>query len=97
MSGSSPLQNPQPTSFRLIVAACMIALCMVTTGCVRRRLTVRTNPPGAQVFVDDLFLDLERQLVPHRLRSIRGVQQEHAARLREAGFADGYRGLTLRS
>src|SRR5882724_12755026 len=39
MSGSSPLQTSQPTSFRLIVAACMIALCMVTTGCVRRRLT----------------------------------------------------------
>jgi len=33
----------------LIVAA----LFMSATGCVRRRLTVRTNPPGAQVFVDD--------------------------------------------
>ena|SRR5436190_2500136 len=53
MSESSSPQNPQPTSSRLIVAACMIASCMVTTGCVRRRLTVRTNPPGAQVFVDD--------------------------------------------
>ena len=28
-------------------------LCAGTTGCVRRRLTVRTQPPGAQVFVDD--------------------------------------------
>lgn len=26
---------------------------VASTGCVRRRLTVRTNPPGAQVFVDD--------------------------------------------
>ena len=26
---------------------------MVLTGCVRRRMTVRTNPPGAQVYVDD--------------------------------------------
>src|SRR2546423_9240961 len=32
---------------------CLAALCLVRTGCVRRRLTVRTNPPGAQVFVDD--------------------------------------------
>jgi hypothetical protein len=27
--------------------------CLAQTGCVRRRLTVRTNPPGAVVFVDD--------------------------------------------
>jgi hypothetical protein len=26
---------------------------LFAVGCVRRRLTVRTNPPGAQVFVDD--------------------------------------------
>jgi hypothetical protein len=35
-----------------LVGVCM-ALCMLCAGCVRRRLTVRTNPPGAQVFVDD--------------------------------------------
>ncbi len=34
----------------LIVAAC---LALAETGCVRRRLTVRTWPPGAQVFIDD--------------------------------------------
>ena len=28
-------------------------LCLCSTGCVRRRLTVRTFPAGAQVFVDD--------------------------------------------
>src|SRR5947209_930573 len=33
--------------------ACLIAASLVPTGCVRRRMTVRTNPPGAQVFVDD--------------------------------------------
>ncbi len=32
---------------------CLIAACAAQTGCVRRRLTVRTNPPGAQVFIDD--------------------------------------------
>jgi hypothetical protein len=31
----------------------MIGACAVQSGCVRRRLTVRTNPPGAVVFVDD--------------------------------------------
>jgi hypothetical protein len=37
---------------RLLAAACL-AVCLFTTGCVRRRLTVRTFPAGAQVFVDD--------------------------------------------
>jgi len=31
----------------------MVLLCLAGTGCVRRRLTIRTNPPGAQVFVDN--------------------------------------------
>jgi len=36
-----------------ITALCLVALCATQSGCVRRRLTVRTNPPGAQVFIDD--------------------------------------------
>jgi hypothetical protein len=35
----------------LLVLALFLTLS--STGCVRRRLTVRTQPPGAQVFVDD--------------------------------------------
>jgi hypothetical protein len=31
----------------------MIACCLLTSGCVRRRMTIRSFPPGAQVFVDD--------------------------------------------
>lgn len=30
-----------------------LLLLVVLPGCVRRRLTIRTTPPGAQVFVDD--------------------------------------------
>ena len=30
-----------------------VALCAVQTGCVRRRLTIRSTPPGALVFVDN--------------------------------------------
>jgi hypothetical protein len=37
------------TAAILLAAALLVA----ASGCVRRRLTVRTNPPGAQVFVDD--------------------------------------------
>jgi hypothetical protein len=40
-----------PQSQFLLV--CLAMACLMTTGCVRRRLTVRSFPPGAQVFVDD--------------------------------------------
>lgn len=33
--------------------AAALALLTVLPGCVRRRMTVRSNPPGAVVFVDD--------------------------------------------
>jgi hypothetical protein len=36
-----------------LVLVLLAAICLLSTGCVRRRLTIRTNPPGAQVFVDD--------------------------------------------
>jgi PEGA domain len=42
-----------PSSVRMLLAACAILSCLLPTGCVRRRLTIRTNPPGAQVFVDN--------------------------------------------
>lgn len=41
---------------RLLVRSLLIAmacLALAESGCVRRRLTVRTWPPGAQVFIDD--------------------------------------------
>jgi len=34
----------------VVVAAC---LCAVAAGCVRRRMFIRSNPPGALVYVDD--------------------------------------------
>lgn len=37
--------------FRWIVLA--LALLLVASGCVQRRMTVRSNPPGAMVYVDD--------------------------------------------
>ncbi len=43
--------HPGPFAPWLLLA--LVAASCVSTGCVRRRLTVRTHPPGAQVFVDD--------------------------------------------
>ena len=31
----------------------LLLACLLTTGCVRRRMTIRSNPPGATVYVDD--------------------------------------------
>ena len=31
----------------------LLLVCLSSTGCVRRRFTVRSNPPGAMVWVDD--------------------------------------------
>ncbi|MFM8633844.1 MAG: PEGA domain-containing protein, partial [Planctomycetia bacterium] len=42
-----------PSPLRAItvaVVACMLAGCF---GCVQRRMTIRSNPPGALVYVDD--------------------------------------------
>jgi hypothetical protein len=38
------------TWLSLVLVICM---CAVQSGCVRRRLTIRSNPPGARVYVDN--------------------------------------------
>lgn len=45
--------TPATSRSRLALTALMLSLLALSfTGCLRRRLTVRTNPPGAQVYVD---------------------------------------------
>ncbi|MEM8943706.1 MAG: PEGA domain-containing protein [Planctomycetota bacterium] len=39
------------TTRLLVVTAALV--CLLQTGCVRRRLMVRSNPPGAMVYVDN--------------------------------------------
>ena len=38
---------------RLLLPLLVLALALVATGCVERRMMIRTNPPGAMVYVDD--------------------------------------------
>ena len=38
---------------RSICCAVAILFCLCSSGCVRRRMTIRSYPPGAQVFVDN--------------------------------------------
>lgn len=54
----SSATNPSicPQRFRLRhrgLAWLLVALVSLSIGCVQRRLTIRTNPPGALVYVDD--------------------------------------------
>jgi hypothetical protein len=49
-------RQDQPDRRRFVRPAlivCLAAACLLTSGCVRRRMTIRSFPPGAQVFVDD--------------------------------------------
>jgi hypothetical protein len=51
----SSAKAPRPTAIWRV--ACLIALALLTAlqaGCVRRRMTIRSNPPGAKVYVDDV-------------------------------------------
>jgi hypothetical protein len=47
------MEGPHHKLLRQAIALCLAIACLSATGCVRRRLTVRSFPPGAQVFVDD--------------------------------------------
>ncbi len=46
------MRHCQPISIRAIL--CFLAVgCLLQTGCVRRRLMIRSNPPGAMAYVDN--------------------------------------------
>lgn len=45
--------HPPPVRRNLILLTLVVAMAVAATGCVKRRMTVRSNPPGARVFVDN--------------------------------------------
>jgi hypothetical protein len=49
---------PHPSYARLLSTGIVLAVAtaLLLTGCVRRRMTIRTNPPGATVYVDNYEL-----------------------------------------
>lgn len=47
-----PLLDSLPLS-RLLHIVLGVVLLSASTGCIQRRLTVRTNPPGALVYIDN--------------------------------------------
>ncbi len=39
--------------FHLVLLGTMLLVCAMSSGCVQRRILVRSNPPGAQVYIDN--------------------------------------------
>jgi hypothetical protein len=58
MNHCSPLNSTKQRRRRLraVLGLLLIAIVALPTGCVRRRLNVRTNPPGALVYVDNQLI-----------------------------------------
>ncbi len=58
----------------------LLAISLIASGCVRRRMTVRSNPPGAQVFVDDQEIGrtpVSTPFVYYGTRRVRLVRDGH--------------------
>jgi hypothetical protein len=71
---------------RCVVLAAAFVATLVAPGCVQRRMTIRSNPPGALVYVDDYQLGatpVSHDFVYYGTRKIRLVK-------------DGYETLTVR-
>jgi hypothetical protein len=80
------LPNKQvATPCRGAVWIALVVACCAASGCVHRRFTVRTNPPGARVFVDNYEIGtspVSHDFVYYGTRKIRLVK-------------DGYETLTV--
>ena len=71
---------------RRLVAGMVAVLAVLPCGCVQRRMTIRSNPPGALVYVDDYQIGttpVSHDFVYYGTRKIRLVK-------------DGYETLTVR-
>jgi len=71
---------------RVVVLAAAVLIALPAIGCVQRRMTIRSNPPGALVYVDDYQIGttpVSHDFVYYGTRKIRLVK-------------DGYETLTVR-
>jgi hypothetical protein len=72
---------------RWLILALAVGLGVLTQpGCLRRRLTVRSNPSGALVYVDDQEIGVTPVSTPYTYYGTRKIQL----------FADGYEPLTVK-
>lgn len=85
--GSSVSPCAPRRQLRWVCLVGTIALCACEVGCVRRRMTIRSNPPGAMAYVDDYDYPIGTTPISHNFtyygtRKIRLVK-------------DGYETLTV--
>jgi hypothetical protein len=64
----------------------IFVVCLTQSGCVRRRMTIRTNPPGAVAFVDDQRIGETPVSTPFTYYGTRKIQL----------FKDGFEPLTVK-
>lgn len=66
------------TPFRLTLAACsaLAVLLPCSNGCVRRRMTVRTEPPGALVTIDNQVIGTSPVATPFTYYGTREIRLE---------------------
>jgi hypothetical protein len=85
MATSSSVTDPVSVRSQAIWALFVLAVCGCQCGCVQRRMTIRTNPPGALAYVDDYEIGttpISTDFVYYGQRKIRLVK-------------DGYETLTV--
>lgn len=63
-----------------------LAFCLLQNGCVRRRMTIRSNPEGAVAFVDDRHIGVTPVSTPFTYYGTRKIQL----------FKDGFEPLTVK-
>lgn len=77
------VRPPRSVTFLFVfVLGCSI----LSSGCVRRRMTIRSNPPGALVFVDDQEVGVTPVSTPFTYYATRKVQL----------FREGYETVTVK-
>lgn len=72
------------STIRLLLV--VVVSCLTQSGCVRRRMTIRTNPPGAVAFVDDQRIGVTPVSTPFTYYGTRKIQL----------FKDGFEPLTVK-
>lgn len=62
-----------PKKSLILLAVCTTCL---FAGCMQRRLTIRSNPPGAQVYVDDVAIGSTPVSIPFTYYGTRTIRLE---------------------
>jgi hypothetical protein len=80
------LFGPRNSRLSTLVILATLVLLACQLGCVRRRLTIRSNPPGALVFIDDQEIGFTPVSTAYTYYGTRKIQL----------IKDGYETLTVK-